>query len=75
MTNSPRRTQRLGANGSLMWWALGLFAVFFLNVVLQRFWSGFPDISAAQEATLLVAATACFISACLRLETRQSPGS
>jgi hypothetical protein len=55
-----------------MWIALGLFAIFFLNVVIQRFSPGLIDISAAQEAVLLVIATGVFISACLKLESRNS---
>lgn len=73
MTDSPRKASGPRTLGGLMWLALGLFAVFFLNVAIQRFRPGLLDVSAAQEAALLVIATACFISACLRLESRQSP--
>jgi hypothetical protein len=55
-----------------MWVALGLFAIFFLNIAIQRFSPGLLDISAAQEAVLLVIATGVFISACLKLESRSS---
>ncbi|UYO74884.1 hypothetical protein M0220_01585 [Halomonas qinghailakensis] len=58
--------------GVLMWVAFGLFVVFFLNVALQRFSPGLVELSAAQEAMLLVAATGVFISACLKLEARHS---
>lgn len=58
--------------GGLMWVAFGLFVIFFLNVLLQRFSPGTLDLSAAQEALLLLAATGVFISACLKLESRNS---
>ncbi|WP_404298259.1 hypothetical protein [Halomonas sp.] len=58
--------------GPLMWIAFGLFAVFFLNVALQRFSPGMVEISAAKEAILLAIAIGAFISACLRLEARHS---
>ncbi|EPC00421.1 hypothetical protein L861_14200 [Litchfieldella anticariensis FP35 = DSM 16096] len=72
MSDSPNKASTPKTMGGLMWLALGLFIAFFLNVAVQRFRPGLLDISAAQEAMLLVAATACFISACLRLESRQS---
>lgn len=58
--------------GGWIWLALGLFAVFFLGVAIQRFAPGWLEVPAAMEAALLVIATACFISGCLRLESRQS---
>lgn len=67
MSQSPKK-----AGSALVWLALGLFAVFFLNVAMQRFWSGWFEPPAALEAALLVVATGCFISGCLRLESRQS---
>ncbi|MBB3190516.1 hypothetical protein [Halomonas cerina] len=70
MSDSPRKAS--GTLDGLMWLALGLFALFFLNVAVQRFWPGVYDIAPALEAALLVVATACFISGCLRLESRQS---
>ncbi|XKE46430.1 hypothetical protein LG302_04620 [Halomonas organivorans] len=73
MTDSPRKTTGSRPLGGLMWLALGLFAVFFLNVAIHRYYPGLLGVSAAQEAALLVIATACFISACLRLESRQTP--
>lgn len=72
MSDSPHKTHKPRTTSGLMWLALGLFAVFFLNVIAQRHWPGWLDVSAAQEAALLVVATACFISGCLRLESRQS---
>lgn len=73
MRDSPRKKQKREANNGLTWWSFGLFAVFFLNVVVQRYWLQTLDTPAALEAALLVVATACFITACLRLESRQSP--
>ncbi|MCE9684545.1 hypothetical protein [Halomonas alkalisoli] len=70
MTEAPRKASGSWQLGYLMWLALGLFALFFLNVAIQRFRPGLLDISAAQEAVLLVVATGVFISACLRLESR-----
>ncbi|TLF47801.1 hypothetical protein FEI13_14555 [Halomonas urmiana] len=70
MPDSPRKAS--GSLGGLIWLALGLFALFFLNVVMQRFFPGIYDIAPALEAVLLVVATAFFISGCLRLESRQS---
>ncbi|MCE8017656.1 hypothetical protein HOP62_16380 [Halomonas sp. MCCC 1A17488] len=72
MTEITDKTNRRRKLGGLMWLALGLFAFFFLSVVLQRFRPGLLDISAAQEAALLLVATGVFISACLRLETRDT---
>lgn len=72
MSDSPPKATGGGVRNGLLWLALGLFAAFFLNVVLQRFWPGVYDIAPALEAALLVVATACFISGCLRLESRQS---
>ena len=72
MSDSPNKTSNSKGVGPLMWIALGLFAIFFLNVVIQRFSPGLIDISAAQEAVLLVIATGVFISACLKLESRNS---
>lgn len=70
MSDSPRKAS--GSLGGLIWLALSLFALFFLNVAVQRFFPGVYDIAPALEAALLVVATACFISGCLRLESRQS---
>ncbi|QFU02503.1 hypothetical protein FIU83_12745 [Halomonas sp. THAF5a] len=72
MSDSPRKTPGNGARRGLMWLALGLFAVFFLNVAMQRFWPELYGITPVLEAVLLVIATASFISGCLRLESRQS---
>jgi hypothetical protein len=58
--------------GGWMWMAIGLYSVFFLGVAVQRMGAAWMDLPAAIEAALLVAATACFISGCLRLESRQS---
>jgi hypothetical protein len=75
MSDSSSKVAPSWASKGLMWLALGLFAMFFLSVALQRFESGLLDISAAQEAVLLVIATTCFISACLGFEARQGPAS
>lgn len=72
MTEAPRNTGKFKSMGGWMWLALSLFAVFFLGVAVQRFSSGWLDVPAALEATLLVVATACFISGCLKLESRES---
>ncbi|RTR03919.1 hypothetical protein [Halomonas nitroreducens] len=72
MPDSPRKAAGNGVSSGLMWLALGLFTIFFLNVAMQRFWPGLYDIAPALEAALMVVATACFISGCLRLESRQS---
>lgn len=72
MADAPHKAHGPRSMGGLMWLALGLFAVFFLNVAVQRFGAGWLEIPAALEAALLVAATACFISGCLGLESRQS---
>jgi len=55
-----------------MWIAFGLFVIFFLNVLLQRFSPGTLELSSAQEALFLLVATGVFISACLKLESRDS---
>ncbi|WP_280554269.1 hypothetical protein [Halomonas sp. 25-S5] len=70
MSDSPRKASE--TLGGLIWLAIGLYALFFLNVVMQRFFPGIYDIASALEAALLVVATAFFISGCLRLESRQS---
>lgn len=70
MSDSPRKAS--GTLGGLIWLAIALFALFFLNVVMQRFFPGMYDIAPALEAALLLIATGCFISGCLRLESRQS---
>lgn len=72
MTETPRKASGSWQLGYLMWLSLGLFAVFFVNVVIQRFHPGLLDIAAVQEAALLVVATGIFISACLRLESRDA---
>ena len=72
MAKSPHETAGAGARSGLMWLALVLFILFFLNVIMQRFFPGMYDIAASLEAALLVIATACFISGCLRLESRRS---
>lgn len=72
MTEAPRKATGFRQLGGLMWLALGLFALFFLNVVIQRFRPGLLTISSAQEAVLMVIATGVFISACIRLESRDA---
>lgn len=72
MSDSPNKPPKNKGVGALMWIAFGLFAIFFLNIAIQRFSPGLVDISAAQEAVLLVIATGVFISACLKLESRNS---
>jgi len=72
MSDLPNKPPKSKGIGALMWIALGLFAIFFLNITIQRFSPGLLDISAAQEAVLLVIATGVFISACLKLESRNS---
>lgn len=72
MPDSPIKKSRPKALGGLMWLALGLFIVFFLNVLLQRFRPGVLDVSSVQEAVLLVIAIGVFISACLSLESREA---
>jgi len=72
MSDSPNKPPNSKGIGAFMWIAFGLFAIFFLNIAIQRFSPGLLDISAAQEAVLLVIATGVFISACLKLESRNS---
>ncbi|XKH58985.1 hypothetical protein LG290_09710 [Halomonas sediminis] len=72
MSDSPNKPSKSKSLGALMWVAFGLFAIFFLNVAIQRFNPGLLSISAAQEALLLVIATGVFISACMKLESRNS---
>lgn len=72
MSDSSSQPSRHKGVGALMWVALGLFVIFFLNVLLQRFSPGTLDLSAAQEALFLLVATGVFISACLKLESRHS---
>ena len=73
MSDSSNQSSSQRGIGALMWIALGLFVVFFLNVLLQRFSPGTLALSAAQEALFLLVATGVFISACLKLESRHSP--
>jgi uncharacterized membrane protein (DUF485 family) len=72
MTETSHKKGRWWQLGGLMWLALGLFIVFFLNVLLQRFRPGVLDVSAVQEAVLLVIAIGVFVSACLSLESREA---
>lgn len=72
MTETSHKTGGSRPLGGWIWLALGLFAFFFLGVAVQRFGPGWLDVPAVMEAALLVVATACFISGCLRLESRQT---
>ena len=72
MPDASHKTVGSQPLGGWIWLALGLFSVFFLGVAVQRFAPGLLEFPAAMEAALLVVATACFISGCLRLESRQS---
>ncbi|MGS2742098.1 hypothetical protein ACU6TU_00610 [Halomonas sp. LS-001] len=72
MSDSSHQPSSHKGIGALMWIAFGLFVVFFLNVLLQRFSPGTLNLSAAQEALFLLATTGIFISACLKLESRNS---
>lgn len=71
MPDSTRDATRTKSLGWVMWIAQGLFGIFFLNVVLERHWPGLVEISPAAEAGLLVLATSCFITGCLKFERRQ----
>lgn len=73
MSDSSNQSSGHKGMGALMWIALGLFVIFFLNVLLQRFSPGTLELSAAQEALFLLVATGVFISACLKLESRNAP--
>ncbi|RUR28291.1 hypothetical protein ELY33_13915 [Vreelandella andesensis] len=72
MPDSSKQPSSHKGIGALMWIAFGLFVVFFLNVLLQRFSPGTLDLTPAQEALFLLVATGVFISACLKLESRNS---
>ncbi|MBN8412086.1 hypothetical protein LCL99_11915 [Halomonas denitrificans] len=52
----------------LLWLAILLFAAFFINVAIQRYLPGLWTMGAAEEGILLAAATATFVSACLKFE-------